>query len=554
MRDHRTNLSKKPFLTSSGVDGILRAAGASLEQIPGFGNLLIWCCNLHQNVMSIEYASRSKLVGRCYPLSAPLKQVLLEAQKLSSVELSEIVGTSELAYDLLTQGLDIELKTGNAGFARGFHVLGDLYLVIWLISSVVPGSIRPNNKRFEALVDRMELYIRSSSLDRVSSATSTLANSARTALSSREFATTLVQTIEGFTSEIAVSAFLTSQSGELFGLSQAAGRGESHIAGSIPPIAIRGATTVTYDVLSMNDRSSPPCVAIPVMDKNDQALCVVICEPMVGSESSHRVSVYELGLVQTIVEALWPHFELFASRETQRFYASRMTHELKHLLHIMLISGNYMSREFEQKGINPAEFFRYDYLADLVSSANMMNRALAAQIPMQQNLRNIRREPLIIAREVIAPVLRDLRLALNNRSFDSSDIVVTDGLRRLPKITADVQLFQTALFELLLNAVKFALDDPKCFRIVIDGSIVNPQYTEVIIQDFGIGIEESAGERIFDEGFRAPLSFRHNVTGSGMGLALVSSIIRTLGGSIRLTSMHNPTEFRILMPSMEASD
>ena len=98
------------------------------------------------------------------------------------------------------------------------------------------------------------------------------------------------------------------------------------------------------------------------------------------------------------------------------------------------------------------------------------------------------------------------------------------------EIFADSALFNRALSNLIDNALRFTPDDGKV-QISI-GS--RDGHTEVFVRDSGSGIAPEHLPRVFDRFYRGDAS--RSSAGTGLGLALVKSIVDLHGGSARIES------------------
>jgi len=100
----------------------------------------------------------------------------------------------------------------------------------------------------------------------------------------------------------------------------------------------------------------------------------------------------------------------------------------------------------------------------------------------------------------------------------------------LPPISVDGEMMEMALRQLVDNAVKYtAPGTPMTIEAREDEGMVI-----VSVADRGPGIPEYEQTRIFEKFYRRP--GRGEVTGSGMGLAIVRAIVEAHGGKIGVTS------------------
>lgn len=99
-------------------------------------------------------------------------------------------------------------------------------------------------------------------------------------------------------------------------------------------------------------------------------------------------------------------------------------------------------------------------------------------------------------------------------------------------LTADVQMVETVLRNLLNNAVKYSFIGGD---ITVRASEVN-QFVEVIVEDNGIGITHKANKMLFNDDVVRSTRGTSNEIGTGLGLILCKEFIEKHGGSIHIES------------------
>lgn len=112
-------------------------------------------------------------------------------------------------------------------------------------------------------------------------------------------------------------------------------------------------------------------------------------------------------------------------------------------------------------------------------------------------------------------------------------------------IACDSDKIERIILNLLSNAVKFT---PKGGKISIN-VIEDVEKVKIIVKDNGIGIEEKKVNIVFDRFVQVDKSFTRKHEGSGIGLALVKSLVEMHGGTIILKSnLGKGSEFIIELP------
>jgi signal transduction histidine kinase len=113
----------------------------------------------------------------------------------------------------------------------------------------------------------------------------------------------------------------------------------------------------------------------------------------------------------------------------------------------------------------------------------------------------------------------------------------------LPRVTADPESMQSALTNLLSNALKFTPPGGEVFVSVEDAGAV----VTFTVGDNGPGIPEEFRPRIFEKFFRVPTS--SGPSGAGLGLSIAKNIIEAHGGHIQfICPKTGGTTFRFHIP------
>ena len=102
----------------------------------------------------------------------------------------------------------------------------------------------------------------------------------------------------------------------------------------------------------------------------------------------------------------------------------------------------------------------------------------------------------------------------------------------LPKVTADKDKLHQILVNLIDNAVKFNRDGGS---LKVSARKSGSVYF-IDIEDSGIGIPESAAERVFERFFRVDKARSRALGGTGLGLAIVKHLVEAQGGTVSCQS------------------
>ncbi len=118
---------------------------------------------------------------------------------------------------------------------------------------------------------------------------------------------------------------------------------------------------------------------------------------------------------------------------------------------------------------------------------------------------------------------------------------------KLPEVAGEEDLLLSAILNLLANAIKYSSDTDVVELRANEQVIDNHRWVVIEVADTGAGIpvDEQAG--VWEELSRG--KHVRSVPGSGMGLALVRSIIQRHGGSVELYSQEGVgTSVRVILP------
>lgn len=136
-----------------------------------------------------------------------------------------------------------------------------------------------------------------------------------------------------------------------------------------------------------------------------------------------------------------------------------------------------------------------------------------------------------------------------NTAAVAKDItLVTGGVEGL-RIWGDEELLVTALRNLIDNAVAYS---PEHTRVVISTRMADTQdrSVEISVSDQGIGIPESAQERIFERFFRVDAARSRATGGTGLGLAIVKHVAATHNGTVTVWSKEGSgSTFTLRLPA-----
>lgn len=224
-------------------------------------------------------------------------------------------------------------------------------------------------------------------------------------------------------------------------------------------------------------------------------------------------------------------------------FLSVMSHEIRTPLNAIIGLNKELLRESPRED-QKANLNYVDqsskHLLELINDILDHNKLDAQKIKLEK-------KPIVLSEfmEELAKTTNILKgeKQINVQSFidhNLPEIVLTDPLR-LRQIGTN----------LCMNAVKFTEKGTITLRISQSG---NDQF-ELEVSDTGIGIEQQAIEKIFEDFTQADKNTARLYGGTGLGLSITKRLTALMGGEIRVTSQVNEgSSFFVTLPLEKGSD
>ena len=220
-------------------------------------------------------------------------------------------------------------------------------------------------------------------------------------------------------------------------------------------------------------------------------------------------------------------------------FLNAVTHELKTpIASIKLYLETLKSRDLEREKRN--EF--YDIMLDdsdrLLSTVEQVLQASRTR----ESKRGMSLEEIDLG-QLLAETVSDVAM---RRRLDPELVKLAPAPSGV-KVIGDRSELQTAISNLLDNAIKYSPDGPK---VSVRLRSVGSKYAEIFVRDNGIGMLPADLKRVFRRFYRVPNS--SNPKGTGLGLAIVHSIVKKHGGRVTAQSrgLGLGTTFRIRLPQV----
>jgi signal transduction histidine kinase len=229
----------------------------------------------------------------------------------------------------------------------------------------------------------------------------------------------------------------------------------------------------------------------------------------------------------------------------ERDLLEKIRHELTAPITGIRNNAGFLGRRFTKL----AESLIQTKLADILADCEiMMYQVRKLQYVFDLGIPTFdKRRSTLVVRDIIIKTINQLKPLAREKGAAPSQIRYRN--EDIPKIQiyVDREKLNQVVYNLLINAIKYAGDVPSTFNIFITVDETQSDFI-VIFRDWGIGIESGYEEKIFERGFRTPDAVRHHITGTGLGLTIAREIARELGGDVRLARNRQPTEFHLILP------
>lgn len=257
------------------------------------------------------------------------------------------------------------------------------------------------------------------------------------------------------------------------------------------------------------------------------------------ARQSRQLHALETRLAEEAEARLRLESELRAVQRKQVGYIRRVSHELKSPLASI---STMLQVVLESLAGDVPEKQR-----DLIQRAE--KRAAGALSLVEDLLTLSRMRELAVAEEVTEVDLEDLiasAIAEEELAAQRQGVVIVREVEgTLPLIRGHAEGLQAMLGNLISNAVKYS---PHGGEVRV-AARAEGDHVVIEVADNGIGIPEEDLPRVFDDFYRTPLSRQLGITGTGLGLPIVKSVVEHHGGEIAVESkVGSGTLFRVTLP------
>ena len=236
---------------------------------------------------------------------------------------------------------------------------------------------------------------------------------------------------------------------------------------------------------------------------------------------------------------------------TQKQFSANAAHELRTPLAVLQTNLEVFEKKQEP------EMVEYRQLFTMIKEQTARLSQLVGTLLDMTNLKSVPRTDHVSLEELVDEVFCDLdpvaeKAGISIHFDDSSsqdlytDVHTPDASalnNNILNITGSYVLLYRAVYNLVENAIKYHRPNGS---VTVSVKEKNGQ-AMILVKDTGIGISPENQKKIFDPFFRVDKSRSRAMGGAGLGLALVDSIAREHGGSVKVLESNEKGSIIALM-------
>lgn len=236
---------------------------------------------------------------------------------------------------------------------------------------------------------------------------------------------------------------------------------------------------------------------------------------------------------------------------TQKQFSANAAHELRTPLAVLQTNLEVFEKKQEP------EMVEYQQLFTMIKEQTARLSQLVGTLLDMTNLKSVPRTDHVSLEELVDEVFCDLdpvaeKAGISIHFDDSSsqdwhtDVHTPDASalnNNIRNITGSYVLLYRAVYNLVENAIKYNRPNGS---VTVSVKEKNGQ-AMILVKDTGIGISPENQKKIFDPFFRVDKSRSRAMGGARLGLALVDSIAREHGGSVKVLESNEKGSIIALM-------
>jgi signal transduction histidine kinase len=221
----------------------------------------------------------------------------------------------------------------------------------------------------------------------------------------------------------------------------------------------------------------------------------------------------------------------------------RMTsHDLKNPLQAAFANLELLSEDLAEFPSNEVQLS----LTTIHKQLTRMNRIISGILDLERVKDGVLTTEICSPEHAVMRAVDDLRHLADDRRIEIEMVIEPN----LPNFEADPDQFDRALANVVENAIKFTSNGGR-IAVQVD---VNGDCVRFTVSDTGIGIPQELHPHVFERFWRGAQKGQkgaEHITGTGLGLSLVKTIVENHGGKIHFVSQEGlGTTFVIEIPAL----
>ncbi|WP_205512824.1 sensor histidine kinase [Longitalea arenae] len=223
-----------------------------------------------------------------------------------------------------------------------------------------------------------------------------------------------------------------------------------------------------------------------------------------------------------VLKNITPYKELDVAKTN---FIATISHELK----TPLASSDFSLRLLEDERIGTLTTEQKELVQSLKEDNQRLLRILSELLDLSQvesGKIQLNLQPVVIT-DIISKALA----AVQNAAKEKNIHIKQEVSDNLPAMLADAEKASWIINNFLTNAIRYSARND---QVIIKAHKRDEQHIELGVQDFGIGIDFSLQQKIFDRFYRVPGI--HEKKGTGLGLAISKDFTEAMDGEIGVES------------------
>ncbi|MFL5746600.1 MAG: ATP-binding protein [Niastella sp.] len=223
-----------------------------------------------------------------------------------------------------------------------------------------------------------------------------------------------------------------------------------------------------------------------------------------------------------ILKNITPYKELDVAKTN---FIATISHELK----TPLASSDFSLRLLEDERIGQLTAEQKELVQSLKDDNQRLLRILSELLDLSQVESG--KIQLTLQPVPVNDIINKALAAVQNAAREKNIQIKQQLADKLPVVQADAEKAVWIINNFLTNAIRYSAQND---HIMVKASHHNAGYIEIGVQDFGIGIDASLQQKVFDRFYRVPGI--HEKKGTGLGLAISKDFADAMEGEIGVES------------------